>query len=148
MTYFRQRRVDLGKFDSRWGENAYILIGTQTYRQIQALNNEQQGFNRKQYRLSKEIEKLEKDINDSESLEIVLDQIDDKKIQLSKIVNDQMDFMIRTVKENFISGFVYDPSIEGDNKIRPATKDDIESFDVEIMNELVSAVLGNIEKKG
>jgi hypothetical protein len=146
-TYFRQRRVDLNKFDSRWPENCYVMVKTLDYPSVLRFSSKLSTFERKLYRVNREIKKLQTslDTNTSENEEETLDLLDKKTGETLELAAEKTNLIINICAEHFIKGFVFD---ETTGELREATREDIKHFDSEMINEMASAVLGNLSPKG
>jgi hypothetical protein len=71
-----------------------------------------------------------------------MDNIENESIKLSE---DLMKLMLKVVKENFVSGIIFDAETNGNREMKI---EDLELLDSEVLNKVTTGVLGVIEKKG
>jgi len=128
----RKVRVDLAEFDSDW-KDSYILLYTGGVQDQLDTGKKL----RKNAREEKRITDLKSDSKDEKYIEE-----QDKK--LDELAKDIFNIFYDSVSEHFLGGQIYDFDLKANRELK---KEDIVSFDIEVIKKAYSRLVGNVEKK-
>lgn len=133
----RKRRVDLAEFDPTW-KDSFVILVSHPYKKVQELTREIIDNQRAIHKAEKQAKQL-----------LSVENPDDEILEEAQRIRDNAgqsyyDIVIGHLREGFRSGKVFDT----EGGLRDMTADDINDFDIEVLEHLFACLTGQIEKKG